>query len=48
LIERVSFGVAEGGHNIPIDITKRRYVNGLNNLFELYLPIVDKAMMFDN
>ncbi len=47
-IERVKTRVSEGGHNIETDIIRRRYQNGINNLFEIYLPIVDEAMIFDN
>jgi predicted ABC-type ATPase len=47
-INRVSYRVSEGGHNIPIDVIRRRYVNGIKNLFDIYLPIVDEAMLFDN
>lgn len=38
----------EIGHNIEIEVIKRRYINGIKNLFEIYLPIVDEAMIFDN
>ncbi|SMO54517.1 hypothetical protein SAMN06265349_102206 [Flavobacterium resistens] len=47
-IERVKTRVKEGGHNIENDVIKRRYINGINNLFNIYLPIVDEAMIFDN
>lgn len=47
-IERVKTRVIEGGHNIPTPIIKRRYLNGIKNLFEIYLPIVDEVMIFDN
>ncbi len=47
-IERVKIRVQEGGHNIPEDVIRRRYVNGIKNLFSIYLPIVDEAMIFDN
>lgn len=46
--ERVKTRVLEGGHNIPSDIIKRRYVRGIQNLFRIYLPIVDGAAIFDN
>lgn len=46
--ERVKTRVKEGGHNIENDVIKRRYVNGILNLFNIYLPIVDEAMIFDN
>ena len=47
-IERVKIRVKEGGHNIPEDVIRRRYVNGIKNLFDIYIPIVDEAMIFDN
>ena len=47
-IERVKTRVLEGGHNIELEVIKRRYLNGIKNLFEIYLPIVDEAMLFDN
>ena len=40
--------VSEGGHNIPDYIIERRYKKGLKNLFDLYLPIVDGAVIYDN
>lgn len=46
--ERVNQRVTEGGHDIPSEVIERRYIKGLNNLFNIYLPIVDKAMIFDN
>lgn len=46
--ERVKTRVQEGGHNIPTDIIERRYLNGIKNLFDIYLPIVDQALIFDN
>ncbi len=47
-VERVGIRVAEGGHHIEEEVIKRRYVRGLKNLFEIYLPIVNKALIFDN
>ncbi len=46
--ERVKTRVAEGGHNIPPNVIERRYFGGIKNLFDLYLPIVDEAFIFDN
>lgn len=46
--ERVKVRVLEGGHNIDPDIIERRYVRGIKNLFDIYLPIVDGALIFDN
>ena len=47
-IERVKTRVLEGGHNIPSDVIKRRYFNGINNLFKIYLELVDQVLIFDN
>ena len=47
-IDRVRIRVAEGGHNIDNEVIKRRYLRGLKNLFEIYLPIVDEGLIFDN
>ena len=46
--ERVKTRVLEGGHNIEEDVIERRYKRGIINLFELFLPLVDEAMIFDN
>ncbi|RTY71595.1 zeta toxin [Flavobacterium sp. GSP27] len=47
-IERVKTRVLEGGHNIETEVIRRRYKNGIKNLFEIYLSIVDEVMIFDN
>ncbi|MBS1736928.1 MAG: zeta toxin [Bacteroidetes bacterium] len=46
--ERVNTRVSEGGHNIEPKIIERRYKRGIKNLFNIYLPIVDGALIFDN
>lgn len=46
--ERVKTRVFEGGHNIEPEIIERRYIKGIKNLFDIYLPIVDGALIFDN
>lgn len=46
--ERVRIRVSEGGHNIEPDVIERRYKNGIKNLFKIYLPIIDGALIFDN
>lgn len=40
-IERVAERVRIGGHNIPIDVIRRRYHRGVSNLFTVYMPIVN-------
>ena len=47
-IERVLQRVLAGGHNIPEDTIRRRYLSGIKNLSEIYLPISDYWMIFDN
>lgn len=47
-IERVKSRVVEGGHDIPDEIIRRRYVRGVKNLFDIYLPLVDVVYIFDN
>jgi len=47
-IERVRIRVLEGGHNIENEIIKRRYINGIKNLFNIYIPIVNEILIFDN
>lgn len=47
-IERVKLRVSEGGHNIPEDVIVRRYYRGINNLFDIYLDIVDEYILVDN
>ena len=46
--ERVKTRVLEGGHNIPEKIIERRYFNGIANLFNIYIDIVDTTLIFDN
>lgn len=46
--ERVRIRVIEGGHHIPKDVIERRYLKGIYNLFDIYLPIIDGALIFDN
>ncbi len=47
-IERVKLRVQEGGHDVDTETIKRRYKRGIKNLFDIYLPLVDEAMVFDN
>lgn len=46
--ERVKIRVKEGGHNIPRKVIERRYFKGIYNLFDIYLPIADGILIFDN
>ncbi len=46
--ERVRTRVLEGGHTIPKDVIERRYIKGINNLFDIYLNLADGVLIFDN
>lgn len=47
-IERIKLRVKKGGHNIPVNVVKRRYQRGLQNLFRKFLPLSDYWLIFDN
>ncbi|MBR4920730.1 MAG: zeta toxin family protein [Prevotella sp.] len=47
-MERVAERVSKGGHNIPKDIIIRRYYEGIDNLFNIYMPIVDTWVLVNN
>ena len=47
-LRRVAERVSNGGHDIPVPTTRRRYVAGIKNLFNLYAPVVDGWFVFDN
>ncbi|MCQ2298075.1 MAG: zeta toxin family protein [Bacteroidales bacterium] len=47
-VARVARRVCEGGHNIPVEVIKRRYRSGIENLFSIYLDIVDSWMIIEN
>ena len=47
-IQRIAERVGNGGHNIPENVVRRRYVSGISNLFNLYIPIVDTWVIIDN
>nr|WP_288836699.1 zeta toxin family protein [uncultured Flavobacterium sp.] len=47
-IDRVKKRVESGGHNIPAEVIRRRYRNGIVNFFNIYLPICDEAILVDN
>jgi predicted ABC-type ATPase len=47
-LERVARRVASGGHAIPAAVVLRRYERGRKNLLELYLPLCDNWIVYDN
>jgi predicted ABC-type ATPase len=46
--ERVKIRVSEGGHSIDDVVIERRYKQEIKNLIDIYLPIVNAALIFDN
>ena len=47
-IARVAERVRQGGHHVPEEVVRRRYVAGLRNLSQLYEHIVDDWQVYDN
>lgn len=47
-VKRVERRVSMGGHNIPVDVIRRRYEAGLQNLFQLYMPVCNYWALYDN
>jgi len=47
-VERVKLRVLSGGHNIPEDSIRRRYRQGMVNLFDIYIPAVEYWIIVDN
>jgi predicted ABC-type ATPase len=47
-VERVRRRVLAGGHNIPEATIRRRFSRSLRNFFELYEPLADQWVFFDN
>ena len=47
-IARVALRVRQGDHNIPEDVIRRRFYGGLQNFHEVYKPLVDSWVLYDN
>ena len=47
-VRRVAIRVAQGGHSIPEDTIRQRYQRSIRNFHELYGPIADEWMVYDN
>lgn len=46
-VERVAARVTQGGHNIPEDVIRRRFTQGIKN-FERYKTLVNSWQLYDN
>jgi len=47
-IQRVAQRVSNGGHNIPEQDIRRRFKRGIYNLLNLYMPICDSVLIYNN
>ncbi len=47
-IERVHARVNQGGHSIPDDVIRRRFIAGIKNFQYVYKRIVDYWVLYDN
>jgi predicted ABC-type ATPase len=47
-LARVARRVGRGGHRIPDEVVMRRYSAGLRNMRDLYVPLADIALIYDN
>lgn len=47
-IARIKERVQEGGHHVPADDVRRRFIRGINNFYNLYEPLLNSWMLFDN
>ena len=47
-VQRVAERVRQGGHNIPEATIRRRFEAGWRLLTEVYQPLVDRWVLFDN
>lgn len=47
-VTRVKSRVLSGGHGIPEEVIRRRYLRSIRNLFDFYMPIATTWEVFDN
>jgi predicted ABC-type ATPase len=47
-LARVAARVAQGGHNVPEDVVRRRYAAGWRNFQQKYKVLVDVWVQYDN
>lgn len=45
---RVAMRVEKGGHDVPLNVIRRRFRKSLRNLVTVYLPLADAASIIDN
>jgi predicted ABC-type ATPase len=47
-VARVAARAAQGGHNVPADVIRRRFHAGLRNFEDLYRKLVDTWVVYEN
>lgn len=47
-IDRIRQRVAEGGHNIDPDVSRRRFYKTIQNFFTIYRPLMDTWKLLEN
>ncbi len=47
-VARVAERVRLGGHTVPEETIRRRYIKSIQNFFSLYQPLADNWVVFDN
>jgi len=47
-IARIKERVVEGGHHVPAEDVRRRFVRGLRNFFKMYESLLDSWVLIDN
>ena len=47
-IRRVADRVEQGGHNVPLNDLRRRFKVSVQNLFNIYRPVIDRWSLYDN
>lgn len=47
-VKRVRMRVRLGGHDVPVDVIRRRFARSVANLFDLYLALAEEWTVFDN
>lgn len=47
-LDRVARRVRQGGHSVPVDVIRRRFVAGRQNFDRIYAPLANRWFLLDN
>jgi predicted ABC-type ATPase len=47
-IARVAARVQQGGHDVPVEVIRRRFATGLRNFLDIYRDLADSWQWIDN